>query len=134
MTDDPWSDLVQRAMETKDFEPMVYYNAAGDSLEFHLSNETYRAKRLDSWLTVFISETTGKPVGGTLKGVVNRLLVRFPGLVKIEVRADGDERYPLSVLLKVAAYDDVDDSSLPFYLSLIQASEESDLTTSLQEA
>jgi len=134
MNADMWSNLAREAVQTQKFTPIACYNAAGDSIEFHFSNEPYRAKRLGLWLTAFIGEESNVPVGGSLKSVVHGLLARFPGITKIEVRADGDERYPLSVLLRVAAYEDVDDSSLPVYLSLIRASEDSKLETTLQEA
>jgi len=134
MSEDMWSKLAREAVQREAFTPIACYNAAGDSIEFHFSNETYRAKRLGLWLTAFIGEESNEPVGGSLKSVVHGLLERFPGLTKIEVRADGDERYPLSVFLKVAAYEDVDDSSLPVYLSLIRASEATNLEATLQEA
>ena len=59
------------------FKPMALYNADGDCIEVHLSNEPYYARRLDGWVTAYFSEQTDEVVGAVVKGVMS-LLDRFP--------------------------------------------------------
>lgn len=61
------------------FEPFAFYSVDGDCIEFFASNDDYYGKRLDSMVTVYISERTGEVIGSLIKGV-RKLLTQFPGL------------------------------------------------------
>ena len=49
--------------------PYANYNVNGDCIEFFLSADQFYGERIDDLITVYVSEETGKPVGGLLKGV-----------------------------------------------------------------
>ncbi len=69
------------------FAPMAHYDPDGDCIEFLMSNESYRAERLDSLVTVYIGRRSNEVVGSLIKDVskyVREALDRFPGF-KIEI-------------------------------------------------
>lgn len=112
----------------KSFTPMSCYNADGDCIEFHLSNECFFARRLDGWFTVYIGEDSGEVVGGVIKGVKASLLRRFPG-IKIDV--DGN-KVSVAVLLRAAAYQSSDEIKQRAYKDIISKAEKNKLTTDLE--
>ena len=67
--------------------PRAFFNSEGDCIELLLSNESYRARRLDSLVTVYENRETGELVGALVKGVrgfIGEIVSRFPGF-KIEI-------------------------------------------------
>lgn len=60
----------------------VEYDADGDCLEFFLGNDNFYAQRVDQLLTLYVSRSTNRPIGGMLKGVVSlvrKFLEKAPG-------------------------------------------------------
>ena len=49
--------------------PRVFFNSDGDCIELLLSNDSYRAQRLDSLVTVYVNRENGDLVGALVKGV-----------------------------------------------------------------
>jgi hypothetical protein len=77
------------------FKPFAIYDKDGDSLELFLSDEDYRAERVDHLITVYISQETDRIVGSLIKGVSRiekDLQTRMPGfsisIVAGKVRID----------------------------------------------
>jgi hypothetical protein len=67
--------------------PRVFPNHDGDCIEVLLSNENYRAERLDSLVTVYVNRENGELVGALIKGVrsfIRKMVERVPGF-KIEI-------------------------------------------------
>jgi hypothetical protein len=67
--------------------PQAFFNSDGDCIELLLSNDSYRARRLDSLVTVYENRDTGELVGALVKGVrgfIGEIVKRFPGF-KIEI-------------------------------------------------
>lgn len=85
-----WLGMVDEAAA---FEPVAYYDHDGDCIEFLISDDSYRAERVDDRLTVYYSRETGEIIGSLIKGV-RRLLREIsddcPGF-KIDVQ-DGKVR------------------------------------------
>src|SRR4051812_37562252 len=70
------------------FGATSYYDPDGDCFEFVASDESYRAERLDSLVTVYIGRETKEVVGAMIKGVskfVRETLQHYPGF-KIMIR------------------------------------------------
>jgi hypothetical protein len=75
------------ALAEGDFTPMAHYDADGDCVEFIATNETFRAERIDSLVTVYIGRESNEVVGSLIKGVssfIKGAVERFPGF-KIEI-------------------------------------------------
>jgi hypothetical protein len=67
--------------------PKVFLNRDGDCIELLLSNDSYRAQRLDSLVTVYVNRENGELVGALVKGVhsfIQKTVDRIPGF-KIEI-------------------------------------------------
>ena len=67
--------------------PKAFFNSDGDCIELLLSNDSYRARRLDSLVTVYENRENGELVGALVKGVrgfVGEIVKRYPGF-KIEI-------------------------------------------------
>jgi hypothetical protein len=67
--------------------PKVFPNHDGDCIEVLLSNDNYRAERLDSLVTVYVNRENGELVGALVKGVrsfIRKMVERIPGF-KIEI-------------------------------------------------
>jgi len=68
--------------------PRAFFNSDGDCIELLLSNDSYRARRLDSLVTVYENRDSGELVGALVKGVrgfISDIVKRFPGF-KIEIQ------------------------------------------------
>jgi hypothetical protein len=64
--------------------PKVLSNPDGDCIEVLLSNDNYRAERLDSLVTVYVNRDTGELVGALVKGItrfVKKTVEQIPGFV-----------------------------------------------------
>ena len=73
--------------------PAAYYDPHGDCVRFFLSNESYKAERVDDLLTVFYGRESGEIVGSLIKGVdslMESVSAHAPGF-KLEVE-DGRVR------------------------------------------
>src|SRR4051812_17661597 len=71
-----------------EFEPIASFNPDGDCFEFIATNETFRAERLDSLVTVYIGRESKEVVGCLIKGVskfVRDVLGDYPSL-RIEIQ------------------------------------------------
>jgi len=67
--------------------PKVFPNPDGDCVELLLSNDNYRAERLDSLVTVYVNRENGELVGALVKGVrsfIRKMVERVPGF-EIEI-------------------------------------------------
>ena len=67
--------------------PKAFFNAEGDCIELLLSNDSYRARRLDSLVTVYENREDGELVGALVKGVhrfIGEVVKILPGF-KIEI-------------------------------------------------
>lgn len=104
MNEDLLREIEKMGGPVATFSPFAMYNSDGDCLEFHLSNESCYAKRLDGWVTVYVGEDSGDVVGGVLKGVRGSLLRRFPG-IRVEIE---DKAVSVAVLIRAAAYESED--------------------------
>lgn len=68
-----------------EFAPYVHYDPDGDTLQFVVHPDIYRAVRIDSALTVYVSDEPGadRVVGGLIKDfreMCKRLCESLPGL------------------------------------------------------
>ena len=64
-----------RKIQPGNFKPQPYYDRKADAIYFHFSEEESRMERVDSLLTLFISEETGQITGFSIKG--------FGGIIKL---------------------------------------------------
>lgn len=63
-------------------DPFVYYDRAGDFVEFFVKREPYCSEFLSDYLTVHVSRDSEKVIGAQLCGfrnILNRILRRAPG-------------------------------------------------------
>jgi hypothetical protein len=51
------------------FHPFVFYNKAGDCIEFYVSQNDYYAERIDDYLTLFLDMDTDEIVGFMVKNI-----------------------------------------------------------------
>lgn len=86
--DDAFAQGLMARVQTGSWSgPKVFPNRDGDCIEVLLSNENYRAERLDSLVTVYVNRENGELVGALVKGVrsfVRKMVERIPGF-KIEI-------------------------------------------------
>lgn len=78
--------------------PMHFLNEDGDCLEIFFSGDSYFGCRIDSTVTVYLSEETKQPIGVLLKGLkhlVRRLAERLPN-ASLDLRG---EKMPVSYLI-----------------------------------
>jgi hypothetical protein len=62
-------DYFSEATSGKDFEPCAHYDADSDVVTFFLSNAPEHARRLNSRVTIYLSDETEELVGCRIKGV-----------------------------------------------------------------
>ena len=114
--------------------PKAFFNSDGDCIELLLSNDSYRARRLDSLVTVYESRDNGELVGALVKGVrgfISDIVKRFPGF-KIEIR---DGKVKLEYLFAAGLWkDDVSEDLMVVktYQKLRDAAERAALEVELQ--
>lgn len=104
------------------FEPCAYYDRDGDCLEFLFSNEPYRGKRLDHWVTVYYDRETDDIVGGLVKDI-NRLMQDYPGL-DIEI---AERRVKVALILRAPAWKEKDAIVKKTYRDVIRRAEDANL-------
>ena len=87
---DEFSQRLMASVHTEPWSgPQIFANPDGDCIELLLSNDNYRAERLDSLVTVYVNRENGEMVGALVKGVrsfVRKIVERIPGF-KIEIFA-----------------------------------------------
>ena len=114
--------------------PKAFFNSDGDCIELLLSNDSYRARRLDSLVTVYENRENGELVGAIVKGVrgfISDIVKRFPGF-KIEIR---DGKVKLEYLFAAGLWkDDVSEDLMlvKTYQKLRDAAERAALEVELQ--
>ena len=120
MTHDFERCVLEDFIETE-FEPIACLNHDSDCFEFIATNETFRAERLDSLVTVYIGRQTNEVVGCLIKGVskyVQDVLDRYPSF-KVEIH---DGRVKLGCLFTIRlceAYQDPDGTKIRVYKQLV---------------
>ena len=63
--------------------PLIFLNHDGDCIEVLVSNDNYRAERIDSLVTVYWNRETGELVGALVKGIrsfIAKMVERFRAL------------------------------------------------------
>ncbi len=114
--------------------PKAFFNSDGDCIELLLSNASYRARRLDSLVTVYENRDSGELVGAVVKGVrgfISEIVRRFPGF-KIEIR---DGKVKLEYLFAAGLWkDDVSENRtlVKTYQKLREAVERAALEVELE--
>jgi hypothetical protein len=114
-----------------EFRPMAHYDADGDCIEFIVTNETFRAERIDSLVTVYIGRESNEVVGSLIKGVssyIKGVVDRFPGF-KIEIE---DGRIKLEHLFTLGLWEsdqDPDGTRVIVYKKLRDAAERNHIET-----
>ncbi|MHB8864468.1 MAG: hypothetical protein ACYC6N_18850 [Pirellulaceae bacterium] len=64
--------------------PKIFDNREGDCIEVWLSDDSYRAERVDSLVTVYVNRENGELVGALVKGVrsfIRKTVATIPGFV-----------------------------------------------------
>jgi len=51
------------------FEPFAFYNPDGDCVEFFAKSEKYYGKRIDDYVTVYLSFETDEIIGSVIKNI-----------------------------------------------------------------
>src|SRR5437870_8351774 len=83
------------------FKPMATYDPDDDTIEFLTSNESYRAERIDSLVTVYYGRESKEIIGSLIRGVSKFLksLGKGSANVRLEIR---DDKIKLVHLFKAA--------------------------------
>jgi hypothetical protein len=106
-----------------EFIPIASLNSDGDCFEFIATNETFRAERLDSLVTVYIGRESNEVVGCQIKGIskyVQEVLDNYPSF-SIEIR-DGRVRLECLFTLRLCeAYREPDGTKVRVYKQLRDA-------------
>lgn len=127
-------DLLSRMRTEPWLSPKVFDNRDGDCIEVLLSNDSYRAERVDSLVTVYVNRETGAIVGALVKGVrsfIKQAVQKFPGF-KIEIM---DGRVKLEYLFTAGlwSYDGTPNRILVHrYQQLREMAEEAKLEVTLE--
>lgn len=122
-------------INTEEF-PYATYNKVGDCVEFFLSNDLFYGHRIDSLVTVYVSETSGKPVGGLIKGV--HAFIKSLGQKKKGVMYDfSGEKCKIEYLLTAGLWfsdDETESEYARLVIELRDAVKETDLEAELVSA
>lgn len=114
--------------------PKVFPNPDGDCIEVLLSNDNYRAERLDSLVTVYVNRENGELVGALVKGIrsfVRKMVERIPGF-KIEI-VDGKVKLEYLFTAGLWSHDTPPNRVLvQRYQKLRQIAEDADLEVELE--
>lgn len=133
LLDDDFARKLLEKAEGAVFEgPQAFYNADGDCIELILSNESYRAERLDDLITIFVGRDSSEPVGAVLKGVkrfIKQIQQTQPGAHVDFSGASVRLEYLLTAGLWRSSRND---KTVRVYLELRQIAEEAELEVSLQ--
>lgn len=108
------------------FSPFAHYDPDGDCIEFMVSQEPYKAVRLDKWVTAYVSRGNGSQEGelvGSLIKNVHQLIREFPGL-DIDIH---DGKILLAHVLRAPAYRSTDPVAKRAYKAAIKVAEEQNM-------
>lgn len=116
-----------------EFRPIATYSRQGDCIEFLISDESFRAERLDSLVTVYYGRESKDVVGSLIKGVskfIRETLRRYPGF-RIEIHGG---RVKLSYLFTARLWDSEDNSEgTKTLIYLRDAAEEKEVEVDLDQ-
>jgi hypothetical protein len=116
--------------------PRIFPNYDGDCIEVLLSNDNYRAERIDSLVTVYVNRDNGELVGALVKGVrsfIRKMVERIPGF-KIEIM---DGKVKLEYLFTAGLWSHDEPANVTVvhtYQKLRQIAEDANLEIELQPA
>lgn len=65
----PLTELLEEVVSCGQFSPCAHYDADADALTFYLSNEPDHGQRLNSRVTIYLSDESQELVGCRIKGV-----------------------------------------------------------------
>ena len=97
------NDAELQAILAKPFEPSAQYDDEGDCIEFFAENVPFNAKRLDDWVTMYVSEQDGRLVGCLIKRV-QKLLRENPSLQEIVIAQDNRMRLDYYFVARAAGF------------------------------
>lgn len=127
-------DLLSRVRTEPWSSPRVFDNRDGDCIEVLLSDDSYRAERVDSLVTVYVNRDNGALVGALVKGVrsfIKQTVQRFPGF-KIEIM-DGKVRLQCLFTASLWSHDGTPNQILVRrYQQLREIAEEAGLEVTLE--
>lgn len=124
--DESRNTILTRFTEFAPWAPAAHYDPDGDCVEFFFTNEPFRGRRLDRWVTVYYGRTTGDVVGSCIKDI-RRLLDAYPGL-NIDIHG---ERVLVSFLLRAPAWSSSDEVVRKTYKLVIEKAEFAELEAEL---
>ena len=127
--DDFANNVIERFGVPEEFTPTVYYDHDGDCIELFVSDEPFRGKRLDKWVTVYFGRDCNDVVGSLIKNV-REILTEFPGMdIDIHGRS-----ILLSHMLRGPAYAASDEVQKKTYRSLLEKLDRANLAAELELA
>lgn len=88
MTSDSFENEVLGLVPASPEEGFIRYDADGDILEFILHRDSFFAKRLNTWFTVYLRQGSEEPIGAVIKGfskVLREIVAKIPGF-EVELR------------------------------------------------
>ncbi|MBN1908808.1 MAG: hypothetical protein JW818_03635 [Pirellulales bacterium] len=139
MNDSFAKDLLARVPDSLPPMPMVLQNPDGDCIEILLSRDNYRAKRLDSLVTIYVHRETDELVGVLIKGIrgfIRKMLEKFPGF-RVEIQ-HGKVKLEYLFTASLWSHESVESQELvmPTYETLRRVAEQEGLEVDyeLQEA
>ena len=101
MANEEFQKLVIGQVPDQPFQPLSIYDPDEDTIEFLTSNESYRAERIDSLVTVYYGRESKEIIGSLIRGVSKFLksLGKGSANVRLEIR---DDKIKLVHLFKAA--------------------------------
>jgi hypothetical protein len=118
--------LLERAAKQPPKEARAFYNVDGDCIEAIWSDESFKAERLDKFVTVYHGRESGQIVGAVIKGVkkwIEDFLKESPGF-RIEIE---DGRLRLRCLFTAGMWQQGDDAHIRKYKILRDQAERYEL-------
>lgn len=108
-----WEDMkveFQRATSGRTFQPCAHYDQDADAITFFFSNEAEYRQRLNSRVTIYLSDETNELVGCRIKGV--RSVLEDIGSFDVSISHGKIKLKMLFVALHAAFDTDVDARSI----------------------
>lgn len=127
-----WQEMTDYFSEKtagREFSPCAHYDPDADALTFYFSNESDYAKRLNSRVTIYLSDETDELVGCRVKGV--RSVLEDIGEFDVAV-SHGKIRLKMLFVAFQAVFADSPDARV-VYRKIGHAVKESDLELELPE-
>lgn len=82
MSNDSFADDVLGLVSPNPTDCHIRYDSDGDILEFVLSRESFFARRINRWVTVYFAQESSQPIGCVLKDfskVLRNIVKKIPG-------------------------------------------------------